>query len=175
MFSKIFYTILEIFYWYFLMNMPTFVGIKCRFWFFKFLLGENLGQNVVFGNNVSAGGSKILKIGHNSYIGSNVLLGYSQGGKIVIGEGALIAESVIFVNFQHEYRDKTKPYREQGNILPYKDTILGDNVWIGARAIVMNGIQIGDNAIIGSGAVVTKDVPPNCVVAGVPAKIIKYL
>lgn len=52
-------------------------------------------------------------------------------------------------------------------------TIIGNDVWIGNGAIVINGIEVGDGAIIGAGAVVTKDVPPYCVVAGVPAKVIR--
>ena len=175
MFAKIFSTVLEIFYWYFLMNMPTFVGIKMRFWFFKFLLKENLADGVIFGNGVIIGSSKLVKIGQNSRIGGNVLLGYGIGGKIWIGSDCLIAESVVFVNFQHEYRNKDQPYNLQGNILPYKDTLVGDNVWIGVRVIIMDGVKIGNNAIIGAGAVVTKDVLENTVFAGVPAKLIKYL
>lgn len=175
MLTKVFAAILEIFYWYFLMNMPTFVGIKLRFWFWKFLLKKNLENEVIFGVGVIIGSSKLVKIGQNSRIGANVVLGYGIGGKITIGKDALIAESVIFVNFQHEYRIKDKPYNLQGNILPYKDTIIGDNVWIGARAIIMDGIQIGSGAIIGAGAVVTRDVPENTIFAGVPAKLIKYL
>jgi maltose O-acetyltransferase len=175
MLAKIYYTILEVFYCYLLTNMPTFVGIKLRFWFWKLLLKENLGNGVIFGNNVIIGSSKLVKIGQNSRIGGNVLLGFGIGGRITIGKDALIAESVVFVNFQHEYRDKTQPYNLQGNILPYKDTFIGDNVWIGSRVIVMDGIKIGNNAIIGAGAVVTRDVPENTIFAGVPAKLIKYL
>jgi len=55
-----------------------------------------------------------------------------------------------------------------------KKTVIGNDVWIGAKAIIQTGITVGDGAIIGSGAVVTKDVPPYAIVAGVPAKIIRY-
>lgn len=57
---------------------------------------------------------------------------------------------------------------------PYKQVIIGNDVWIGERAMVMGGIHIGDGAVIAAGAVVTKDVPPYAVVGGVPAKVIKY-
>ena len=55
-----------------------------------------------------------------------------------------------------------------------KPTKIGNDVWIGANAIIQSGVTIGDGAIIGSGAVVTKDVPPYAIVVGVPAKILKY-
>ena len=64
--------------------------------------------------------------------------------------------------------EKDLPFEE------YKQIRIGSDVWIGARAIILDGIQIGHGAVIAAGAVVTKDVPPYAVVAGVPASIIKY-
>lgn len=55
-----------------------------------------------------------------------------------------------------------------------KETVIGNDVWIGDRAIIKQGVTVGDGAVIGAGAIVTKDVPPYAVVAGVPAKVIKY-
>lgn len=66
--------------------------------------------------------------------------------------------------------DKIVDWSQGGN----KPVIIGNDVWIGARAIILDGITIGDGAIIGANAVVTKDVPPYAIVGGVPAKIIKY-
>ena len=57
---------------------------------------------------------------------------------------------------------------------PYKKTVVGNDVWIGERVMVMGGVTIGNGAVIGAGAIVTKDVPPYSVVAGVPAKILRY-
>jgi len=175
MFSRILATISEVFYHYFLTDMPTFVGQKARFWYFKMLMKENLGENVTLGTRIAFGGYQNLEIGDNSQIGSNCLIGYGGGGRIKIGSDVLIADSVVLINFQHEYRKIGVPYRKQGNILPYRDTFISDNVWIGARVIVMDGITIGQNSIVGAGSVVTKNVPPNCIVAGIPAKIIKNL
>ena len=64
------------------------------------------------------------------------------------------------------------PMMEQGSTEP-APVVIGDDVWIGRRAIIMPGVRIGNGCVIGAGAVVTKDVPPYCVVGGVPAKIIK--
>lgn len=54
------------------------------------------------------------------------------------------------------------------------DTIIGDGCWIGSRAMIMQGVELGEGAIVATGAVVTQDVPPYAIVAGVPAKVIKY-
>ena len=51
--------------------------------------------------------------------------------------------------------------------------VIGNHVWIGRRAMIMKGVTIGDGAVVAAGAIVTKDVPPNCVVAGVPARVVK--
>jgi maltose O-acetyltransferase len=175
MFLKIILTLSEIFYHYFIADMPTFLGNKARFWYFKMLMGDRLGKEVLLGNRLVVGSSKKLEIGERTFIGNNVLLGYGGGGRIIIGKDVMVADNTIFINFQHEYRTKGVPYRRQGNVLPYRDILLGDNVWIGTRVIVMDGVSIGENSIVGAGSVVTKNVPPNCVVAGVPAKILKTL
>jgi maltose O-acetyltransferase len=89
-------------------------------------------------------------------------------GKITIGNDCLIASHASINSVTHDT-----------NAILYRDTviekevIIGNNVWIGSHAVILPGIKIGDNAIVGAGAVVTKDVPPGATVAGVPAKIIK--
>ena len=58
--------------------------------------------------------------------------------------------------------------------MPAGDTVIGDGCWIGSRAMIMQGVTLGEGAVVATGAVVTKDVPPYAIVGGVPAKIIKY-
>ena len=60
------------------------------------------------------------------------------------------------------------------SFVPAGNTIIGDGCWIGSRAMIMQGVELGEGAVVATGAVVTKDVPPYAVVGGVPAKIIKY-
>ena len=59
-------------------------------------------------------------------------------------------------------------------VLAAGDTIIADGCWIGSRAMIMQGVKLGEGAVVATGAVVTKDVPPYAIVGGVPAKIIKY-
>lgn len=75
---------------------------------------------------------------------------------------------IFFEEWGLDVKDITSAWDNKGN------TVIGNDVWIGYEAVIMQGITIGDGAIIGTRAVVTKDVPPYAVVGGVPAKIIKY-
>ncbi|MBN2181654.1 MAG: hypothetical protein JW715_07050 [Sedimentisphaerales bacterium] len=85
----------------------------------------------------------------------------------------MMGPEVIILTVSHKYDRTDIPMRRQGHNPPEPVTI-GDDVWIGTRAIIMPGISIGDGAIIGAAAVVTKDVPAYAVVCGNPAQVIKY-
>ena len=89
-----------------------------------------------------------------------------QGG-ITIGDGALIGHQVVLATLNHDLNPERRKSMKAAPI------VIGKNVWIGAHATVLAGVSIGDNAVIAAGAVVTKDVPPMTVVAGIPAKTVK--
>ena len=108
---------------------------------------------------------KNIKIGKNVFI--NACCKFQDQGGIEIGSGVLIGHNVTLATLNHDERPE---FRQ--NIYP-KPIKIGDNVWIGSNATILQGVTIGDGAIVGANAVVTKDVPPNTVVAGVPAKIIR--
>lgn len=91
-----------------------------------------------------------------------------QGG-ITIGEGSLIGHNVVLATLNH---DMDPEHRKDLHPAPIK---IGKHVWIGANATVCPGVTIGDGAVVAAGAVVTKDVPANTVVGGVPAKVIRYI
>jgi len=98
------------------------------------------------------------------YINSNAQIVCSQ--RITIGNGVAIADGVLIRDcddhdIQYEGYQKTAP------------VVIGDHVWIGQRATILKGVTIGDNAIVAAGAVVTRDVPANALVGGVPAKVIR--
>lgn len=86
-----------------------------------------------------------------------------------IGDGALIGHQVVLATLNHDLNPERRKSMKAAPI------VIGKNVWIGAHATVLAGVCIGDNAVIAAGAVVTKDVPPLTVVAGIPAKTVKYV
>ncbi|MEQ2443270.1 sugar O-acetyltransferase [Pseudoflavonifractor sp. CLA-AP-H29] len=111
--------------------------------------------------------------GKNIHVGKNVFLNMGcklqdQGG-IFIGDGALIGHNVVLATLNHVMSPK-----DRSSMVPAPIRI-GKNVWIGANATVLPGVTIGDGAIVAAGAVVTKDVPENTVVGGVPAKVIRTI
>lgn len=104
----------------------------------------------------------ILCIGNNVAIGDRTEI--HAGNLVEIGDNTLISWDCCIID-----RDYHKLNNEE-NLVPIK---IGQNVWIGCRALILKGVTIGDGAVIAAGAVVTKDVPPRTMVAGNPAKIIK--
>ena len=110
---------------------------------------------------------KNIKVGKNVFI--NACCKFQDQGGIEIGNGVLIGHNVTLATLNH---DERPDYRQ--NIYP-KPIKIGDNVWIGSNATILSGVTIGNGAIIGANAVVTKDVPENTVVAGIPAKIIRKI
>ena len=108
---------------------------------------------------------KNIKVGKNVFI--NACCKFQDQGGIEIGNGVLIGHNVTLATLNHDERPE---FRQ--NIYP-KPIKIGDNVWIGSNATILQGVIIGDGAIIGANAVVTKDVPENMIVAGIPAKIIR--
>lgn len=111
--------------------------------------------------------------GKNIIVGKNVFINHActfmDRGGITIGDNVLIAPKVNLITTNHPL----DPHLRRATIS--KPIIIGDNVWIGTNATIMPNITIAENSIVAAGAVVTKDVPPNTIVAGVPAKIIKNL
>lgn len=124
----------------------------------------NIGKGVYFGD-----GSNV-QIGDNSKIGPNFrVLG---PGMFKIGSNVIIGPDVIFITINHKFDRTNIPIKAQGHYEAKQITVL-DDVWIGARAIILPGVCIGTGAIVGAGAVVTKSIPEYAIVAGNPARVIK--
>jgi acetyltransferase-like isoleucine patch superfamily enzyme len=96
---------------------------------------------------------------------------YGDGG-VTIGDHVRIATHTVIVPNNHQFDDANKNIYEQGT--ERKPIVIKDDVWIGAHVTILAGVTIGAHAVVAAGAVVTKDVPENAVVAGVPAKILRY-
>lgn len=111
--------------------------------------------------------------GKNIHVGKNVFINsgcrFQDQGGITIGDDVLIGHNVVLATLNHDMNP-----RKRSTLHPAPITI-GNDVWIGANATVLPGVTIGDGAVIAAGAVVTKDVPSNVIVGGVPAKIIKKI
>jgi acetyltransferase-like isoleucine patch superfamily enzyme len=154
--------------------------------------GTGNKNNISIGKNSVVNGNLILysigdkiKIGSNTYVGLNTRIWAM--GKIEIGDNVLIAHNVnILDNNSHsidiDVRKKelnyilTKGYPKDNIFnVKIKDIKINDGAWIGMNSVILKGVEIGENAIVAAGSVVTKDVPPNIIVAGNPAKVIKIL
>lgn len=90
---------------------------------------------------------------------------------VTIGRECILADRVMLIDFDHGVVEVDRPIREQG--IYKRDVDVGHNCWIGYGAAILRGAQIGDNSVVGTYTVVTKDVPPNSVAVGQPAKIVR--
>ena len=142
------------------------ISKKLRAFFAKGFI-KHCGKNV----NIEHGAviSSKLSIGDNSGVGIDCVC----GGEVTIGNDVMMAPECVIFSRNHEFSSTDIPMRLQG----YRDSepcVIGDDVWIGRRVMIMPGVTIGSHSVIAAGAVVTKDVPEWAVVAGVPARVVKY-
>lgn len=138
--------------------------------------------DTAYGGTISVGrkteilnGVLIMTYGGNIVIGENcsinpytILYGH---GNLAIGNNVLIAAHTVIIPANHVFTDTSKPINTQG--LVTKGITIGDDVWIGTGCKILDGVHVGEGAIVAAGAVVNKDVQPYSIVAGVPAKVIK--
>lgn len=94
-------------------------------------------------------------------------------GPVKIGSHVNLAQGITLSALNHNFEDKAKRIDEQG--VDTKEVVIEDDVWIGANAVILPGVRVGHHSVVAAGAVVTKDVAPNTLVAGVPAKFIKEI
>jgi acetyltransferase-like isoleucine patch superfamily enzyme len=114
---------------------------------------------------------KGLKIGSNSSVGEFSYFGCAGG--VEIGDDVIMGQYISFHSQNHNYEDKTKKIRLQG--VNSKGIFLGNNIWVGSKVTFLDGAFVGDNSVVAAGAVVSGHFPPNVVIGGVPAKILKQL
>jgi acetyltransferase-like isoleucine patch superfamily enzyme len=120
-------------------------------------------------------GSKIrvhegeVSIGAKTVMGQECTISAYQ--HVSIGRECIVADRVMLIDFDHGVVEVDRPIRLQG--IYKRDVRVGNNVWMGYGACVLRGVTIGDNSIVGTSAVVTKEVPANAVVGGIPARVLR--
>jgi acetyltransferase-like isoleucine patch superfamily enzyme len=111
----------------------------------------------------------VVEIGPKTVCGQEVTI--SAYKRVRIGEQCVIADRAMFIDFDHGVVEVERPIRVQG--IYKRECVIGSNVWVGYGACFLRGVRVGDNSIVGTNSVVTRDIPANAVVGGVPAKIIR--
>lgn len=111
--------------------------------------------------------------GKNIHVGEHVFINacchFQDHGGVTLGDGCQIGHNVVFATLNHGLEPA-----DRGTTYP-APIVLGRNVWVGSNATILRGVTIGDNAVVAAGAVVSRDVPANTIVGGVPARIIKKI
>lgn len=144
------------------------LGLVIRYALLK-NLAKHVGDNVSIQPDVYLFNIQELSIGDNVSIHPMTYI--EAYGGVEIGNDVSIAHNTTIMSVTHNYEDVNSPIKEQGITgLPIR---IEDNVWIGAKATILGGNNIGTGVIIGAGSVVTKSISENTVVAGVPARVIK--
>jgi acetyltransferase-like isoleucine patch superfamily enzyme len=110
-----------------------------------------------------------IKIGNDCFIGQNCVI-YGQGG-LEISNNVLIAANTVIISSNHNFSDANTLIKDQGE--NSKGILIEENVWIGANCTILDGVKIGSGSVIAAGSVVNRDVLPNTLVAGTPAKFVK--
>ena len=139
--------------------------------------GLHFGDNVTIGRGAQIRPSGYygralgvgLEVGDNSNIGSASYIGASGG--VRIGRNVLMAAHCIVLSEEHRYQDAQLRIKSQGVV--WKETVIEDDVWLGARAVILGGAHVGRGAVVAAGAVVRGEVEPFTVVAGVPARPVR--
>ena len=110
---------------------------------------------------------KNITVGEGVFI--NACCHFQDHGGVTLDDGGQIGHKVVFATLNHGFAPEDRSTTYPAPI------VLKKNVWVGSNATILSGVTIGENAIVGAGSVVTKDVPDNAIVGGVPAKVIKYI
>ena len=108
-------------------------------------------------------------IGAKSVLGQECTISAYQ--HVSIGRECIVADRVMLIDFDHGVVEVERPIRLQG--IYKRDVRVGNNVWLGYGACILRGVTVGDNAVVGTSSVVTKDLPENAVAAGAPARVLR--
>jgi acetyltransferase-like isoleucine patch superfamily enzyme len=146
------------------------------------VIDARVRQQMSFGNNFSLGPFSIIEgfgvlneLGESLSIGNNVgIAGHSIisiRGPVTIGDDVIIGPFFSLHSEEHIFSESDKPIRSQG--VSRKGVHIAENVWIGAKVTILDGVSIGEGTVIGAGSVVTHSLPSNVVAVGVPARVVR--
>lgn len=147
-----------------------FIGNRLRRMFYKFYM-KSIGKDVIINVFTHFEVPQKISIGNNCSFNRGCWI--SGGGGLQILDDVIMGPNVIIHTANHNYSNPNLPFRLQGH--SFKSVLIKQNVWIGANAIILPGVTINENCIIGAGSVVTKEMPANSLIGGTPAKVIKKL
>ncbi len=145
-------------------------------------IGKNVDLNITYSSkiifkgkahiydNVEMRSKGIIIIGKNFSINKYSRIIALE--KIMIGDNCLIAQFVTILDHDHESTFAENNLKFKGYIK--SPIVIGDNVWLGDKVTILKGVTIGSNVIVGANSLVTKNIPSNCIVGGIPAKVIRY-
>lgn len=162
-------------------NIVVEKGARLNFGFFTHIFSKRRNSKLILEEDASfvltgkamiqsgamifVGRGKTLKIGRSTFTSNIKILAHDD---ITIGDNCIFGwECQIFSGDGHPI------YQEESIINKDVPVVIEDNVWVGSRALILKGVRVGKGSIVAAGAVVTKNVPPNCIVAGNPAKVVK--
>jgi acetyltransferase-like isoleucine patch superfamily enzyme len=133
-----------------------------------------VGENTLFepGCWLTLGPGAEIRIGRECFLNRGTML--AAADRIEIGDYVMFANGCFVGDAAHRYDDPDQPVTRQG-FEPGRPVRIGSNVWFGVNCVVTAGVEVGDRAVIGANSVVTRDVPPGTIAAGVPAKVIKEI
>ena len=142
---------------------------RLRGWYYSGLLAR-AGSNLRVAEHVLINSPCNVSVGDNCYVGTGVQL-YPWNAPITIGSNVLVAAGVRMITRKHGFASLSHPMAKQG--YTNAPIVVEDDVWIGFGAVILPGVTIGRGSIVGSNAVVTRDVEPYTIVGGVPARVIR--
>jgi maltose O-acetyltransferase len=153
-------------------------GNRLRYRLYKRQL-SSIGENVVIASGVRFGQPDTIEIGCNCEFGRNVNINAGNCRGVYIGNDVSIADGTYLRSGNHSFDRIDIPIQQQGHFSKsqmYNDreysVIIEDDVWIGARVIILSGVKIGKGSVIGAGTVITNVIPPYSIVVGNPGRVI---
>jgi len=149
---------------YYLYRLSYTPSHRLRNFIYRYVCGMNLCEDAVIYYGTEVREPSMITIGRGSIIGDHSILDARNG--IVIGENVVFASDVKIWTEQHDHRDPFFRCSTQN----HSSVIIDDRAWIGSHTVILHSVHIGEGAVVAAGAVVTHDVPPFTIVAGVPAK-----